>query len=217
MELRYQSIITDLLRKPWPERIRLLRIFNVKYIVSSRELDKNPELTDDVVKVNEYVYRLKDYLPRAWIVSHVVPFRKGTPEELAEPSFDPYHMVLSKGPVPSTSIGSYYQPVPSLRYEGGGRIHMEVSARKKGFLVLSESSYPGWRVFVDGKEKECLWLNLLFQGVEIDSGKHDVDFVFRPEGFAVFVMISAVSLFLFFAGFAVFALRKNKCLPFRKG
>jgi hypothetical protein len=217
MELRYQSIITDLLTKPWPERIRLLRLFNVKYIVSSSELDKNPELADDVAKVNGYVYRVKDYLPRAWIVSHVVPFKKGTPEELAEPSFDPYHMVLAKKPGTETSLEPYYEPVDSLRYEEGGRIHIEVSARKKGFLVLSESSYPGWRVFVDGREKECLWLNLLFQGVEIDSGRHDIDFVFRPKGFAIFALISAVSLFLFFVGFIVFGLRKNNRFPFRKG
>ena len=87
--------------------------------------------------------------------------------------------------------------IENIKYEQNNKIHVELTAEMPGVLVLSESSYPGWQVFVNGKEKECLWLNLLFQGVEIEKGKHEIDFIYRPKHFSLFSAISLVSLVLF--------------------
>jgi uncharacterized membrane protein YfhO len=75
-----------------------------------------------------------------------------------------------------------------------------VTSEREGILVLSESSFPGWRVFVNGKEKECLWLDLLFQGVEIEKGKSTIEFRFRPTGFRLYGFVSLASFLLFLGG-----------------
>ncbi|MFC1532329.1 YfhO family protein [Thermodesulfobacteriota bacterium] len=102
---------------------------------------------------------------------------------------------------------------PFISYKQNNRIHIELTAESPGILVLSESSYPGWQVFVDGEEKECLWLNLLFQGVEVEKGKHNIEFVYRPKYFSLFSTISLVSLiiFVFIWFYYSLSVRKKVC------
>ncbi|MFH1481210.1 MAG: hypothetical protein ABIG67_08070 [Pseudomonadota bacterium] len=197
LELRYQYVISEILQRPWKERIRFLRLANVKYIISAQSLDKKPEIKDQVSKINALVYRIKDVLPRAWIIGELKPIIKGTWEDIIDPSFDPSSSALAKGPL----VDRYKQPfsgqIEKIRYEENGRIRIRLTTGRPGVLVLAESSYPGWKVFVDGKERECLWLDLLFQGVEVQSGTHMVDFVYRPKHFKLYLIIASVSTLLF--------------------
>jgi len=84
---------------------------------------------------------------------------------------DPSTQVIAGGSIPKTSHAGFFKEVDSLRYEKDGRIRIRVTSHRPGVLVLSESSYPGWQVIADGQKKECLSLNLLFQGVELPSGQ----------------------------------------------
>jgi hypothetical protein len=197
LELRYQHLITELLLEPWSSRIHFLRLANTKYIITSQKLDQREELKNCVEKVNALVYKIKDYCPRAWLVGKLHPLKKGTGHELINESFDPKTSALSNSPIAASYGTPFFREIDHIAYSGSGRIHIELFAEEPSVLVLSESSYPGWRVFVDGEERECLWLNLLFQGVEVGPGKHDVEFVFRPKHFYVFVLVSLLSLALY--------------------
>ena len=197
LELRYQYLITELLLKPWSEKIRFLKLANVKYIISSENLDKKPELKGQIEKINGLVYRVKDFLPRAWIVGELNPIITGTIDELMDVSFDPAFSALSKGKIVDRYNRPFFKKIDNIVYDPNGTIHIELTAEAPGILILLESSYPGWQVFVDGQEKECLWLNLLFQGVEIGKGKHQIDFIYRPKYFDLFILISLISLLIF--------------------
>ncbi|MFH1481459.1 MAG: hypothetical protein ABIG67_09330 [Pseudomonadota bacterium] len=197
LELRYQYVISEILQRPWVERILFLRLANVKYIISAQSLDEKPEIKDRVSKINALVYRIKDFLPRAWVVGQLKPIIRGTWDEIINPSFDPSSSALAKGPL----IDRYKQPfsgkIETISYEDSGRILIQLTTERPGVLVLSESSYPGWKVFVDGKERKCLWLDLLFQGVEVESGTHIVDFVYLPKHFNLYLIIAFASTLLF--------------------
>ena len=216
LELRYQYLITELLKKPWRERIRFLRLANVKYIISREPLDSLPELKGEVERVSPLVFRLKDTLPRAWIVGALAPLRKGLVEELVTGPFDPRNSALARGKI----LSRYKQPgkesIGEIRYENGDYIRIRVSPRRPGVLVLSESAYPGWRVFVDGRERKCLWLDLLFQGVEISPGSHRVEFIYRPEHLGIYMIISLISLTVFLVSWAWVLLRPDKRQPHRQ-
>jgi len=198
LELRYQYIIIEILGKSWAEKMRFLRLANVKYIISSKDLSNIPEIKGQIEKVNPIVYKIKNYLPRAWIVGQLQPIKNGTIDELLEDSFDPRNSAIAKGEILSRYDLPYFDGIKNISYERNNKIHIEVTTETPGILVLSESSYPGWRVFVDGKERECLWLNLLFQGVEIEEGNHQIDFIYHPKYFNLFFLISIVSLTAFF-------------------
>jgi hypothetical protein len=196
MELRYQYLITEILEKPWSEKIRFLRLSNVKYIVSSKQLDKDPELTDQVERINPLLYRLKKYAPRAWIVGNLQPIEKGSVDELLKNSFDPFNSAITRGEIVSKYNKPFFSNIENISYDNN-RIHIELTTKTPAILVLSESSYPGWSVIVDGEKRECLWLNLLFQGVEIRTGRHKIDFVFQPKSFNSFLLITMISLAVF--------------------
>ena len=198
LELRYQYLITEILLRPWPERIRFLRLANVKYIFTSQDLAQHRELKDVVEKVSPLVYRLKEPLPRAWLVGRVHPLAKGTVETLLQTSFDPVTSAHGRPQLARKYKRPFFQNVDNIQYGHGGQIEIEVTAQEPSVLLLTEAAYPGWRVYVDGVERPCLWLNLLFQGVEVEKGKHHIRFVFRPKGFNLYLAVTFISLGLFF-------------------
>jgi hypothetical protein len=197
LELRYQYIITEILQKPWEDKIDFLKMANVKYVISSRDLSEIHALRNKIEKMNTHVYRIKDFLPRAWITGKLQPIRKGTLDELVKPDFDYVKSAITKSGLTGEYNTPYFKEVSEIKYSND-RIEITVDSEEPGILILTESSYPGWKVFVDGKGKKCLWLNLLFQGVEIEEGKHRVEFIYKPEYFHLFIAISLTSTFLFF-------------------
>lgn len=66
-----------------------------------------------------------------------------------------------------------------------------IRASGPGLLVLSETSYPGWTVWVDGRRQKLLSPGGILRGVELSPGEHRVLFLFRPTS-----LYLGVSLFL---------------------
>ncbi|PKN29835.1 MAG: hypothetical protein CVU64_06095 [Deltaproteobacteria bacterium HGW-Deltaproteobacteria-21] len=194
MELKYQYFITELLDLPWKERIRFLKLANVKYIVSPKPLDQLSELKGEVERVNDVVYRIKNPMPRAWIVGKLQPVRTGTIDELVNGSVDFSTTALTKGRIIERHNRSFFNEAGRPEYHPG-RIRIEVTTDEAAILVVSEAAYPGWKVWMDGKEVDGLWLNLLFQGVELPAGRHEIEFVFRPLYFFASLTVSALTFF----------------------
>jgi hypothetical protein len=211
LELRYQHLITELLHEPWSSRIHFLRLANTKYIITRDELHRVAALKNCVERVNGLVFKIKDTCPRAWLVGKVHLLEEGTGRELINGSFQPKTTALSNSSIAHKYFTPFFGEVDHVTYSGSGRIRIELFAENPSVLVLSESSYPGWRVFVDGEERECLWLNLLFQGVEVGPGKHEVEFVFTPKYFCSFALVSLISLvfYIFLCARAVSVFRKK--------
>lgn len=199
LELRYQHQIAEILSKPWREKIGFLQLANVKYIVSQERLDRDPDLEGKVKKINGLVYRLINPLPRAWIVGQLLSAKRGTIKELTDGSFNPFSSALGSGRIETRYDTPFFRNVDQIVYQKNGEIHIEVQTEKPGMLIVSESSHPGWKVYMDGEEKECLRLDLLFQGVGMGPGKHDIVFKFRPKHFNLFLFISLISLILLFS------------------
>jgi len=209
LELRYQHQITEILSKPWKEKIHFLKLANVKYIISQDRLDRMPTLKDEVERINGLLYRIKNFLPRVWIVGNVKKVEKGTVDELTNGFFNPSESALGQKKIAQQPNLPFFRNVDRIVYKKNGEIHIEVQIEKPGVLVVSESSYPGWAVYVDGEEKDCLWLDLLFQGVEITPGSHDIVFKFRPKHLNLFLFISLLSLVFLFSAWA-FLMVKNR-------
>jgi hypothetical protein len=59
-------------------------------------------------------------------------------------------------------------------------IDVDVQLPAAGFLVLSESHYPGWQATVDGHPAPIMRANYAFRAVPLPSGAHIVRLRFRP-------------------------------------
>ncbi len=79
---------------------------------------------------------------------------------------------------------------------GDTRVVCEVEAKQPGYLVLLDSYYPGWRVYRDDKEVEILRANYAFRAVAVESGKHRVEFLYRPRSFYAGLGITSLTMLL---------------------
>ena len=52
-----------------------------------------------------------------------------------------------------------------------------------GWVVISDTKWPGWRAYIDGKRVETHYANHAFIGVFVPKGKHHLRVVFHPESF----------------------------------
>jgi uncharacterized membrane protein YfhO len=95
--------------------------------------------------------------------------------------FDSHPLALGPEEIATRHKISYYQEVDKIEYDNPNRIRMEVIAAQGGVVVLSEASYPGWRVTVNGKPANVIRLNYLLQGVEVDSGRQQIQFEYQPH------------------------------------
>jgi Bacterial membrane protein YfhO len=58
-----------------------------------------------------------------------------------------------------------------------------INAPSDGLVVLNEANYPGWLVFVDGKQKRDITVDGLLRGVYVSKGQHQLQWRYRPPGF----------------------------------
>jgi len=74
-------------------------------------------------------------------------------------------------------------------------------------LVLNDSDYPGWKVYVDGRRSRWITANYLFRGVLLQPGRRLVRFAYEPASFTAGATISGAGL-LGLAGFIVWRRRR---------
>lgn len=80
-----------------------------------------------------------------------------------------------------------------------GPNRVALTAEGPGRLVLSEMIYPGWQVRVDGAPAAAETVYGLLRAVDLPSGQHQVEWVFRPTSLYLGAAISALALALWSA------------------
>jgi len=81
-------------------------------------------------------------------------------------------------------------PVKIIRDEPGS---LTAETTAGGTLVFSESYYPGWRAWVDGRPESIKVFENVFSSVEIPTGKHEVRFAYRPLSFMIGLAITLLT------------------------
>ncbi len=89
-------------------------------------------------------------------------------------------------------------------------VTVKARIEQDGFLVLSDTYFPGWRVFVDGKEDKIYRTDYLIRSVYLPRGSYEVKFVYDPLPFRVGLLISLVSV-LSIIGFVGYRLVRSLC------
>lgn len=81
---------------------------------------------------------------------------------------------------------------------------LEIEAKGKGrsLLVSSEASYPGWKAYVNGKEKSVVTVNHYFRGVVLEDGESQVVITYEPSTIklGIFSALLACGAWLFCFG-----------------
>jgi hypothetical protein len=129
------------------------------------------------------VYENKQVLPHAYTVHtvHVVNGEGAALSALGSPDFAPAREVIledTRAPIPSSSSNDA-SGVRMVDYSPM-RITLDASMQADGYLVLSDTNYPGWKCEVDGMIVPIYQANYLFRAVYLPTGNHKVTFYFEP-------------------------------------
>jgi hypothetical protein len=151
------------------------------------------------------IYLNHDALSRVFLVhgAQAVPDDKEAMSLLREPDFDPGAQVLlaSEQVVAGPALTTGSDRAELLTYDNC-RVLVETESAADGYLVLTDSWYPGWHVRVDGRETPLLRADLIFRAVYLPAGEHTVEFVYAPQSFRTGLWISAAAL-LVLGGFCM--------------
>jgi hypothetical protein len=138
------------------------------------------------------VFENPHVLPRAFIVYQAqVP----TDEPAALLKLDPRQSAIldrAPDPKPISDLRQYKPAVMTVAERH--RIVIEAETPVPGVLVVSETWYPGWRAFVDGKEVPLLRADYAFRGVALAPGKHVVEMRFSSRPTAIGLSLSTLGL-----------------------
>ncbi len=164
------------------EDIRL-DLYNVKY-------DLNTEYG------YQDLFERSGYLPRAKIYyNYLVEKDKEKVLGILNSGELDYENIIILDKVPSMFNLKYYEEgLVNIKEYSENSIYLETFSRQEGILFLSEHFYPGWKAYVDNKEKRVLKAFGAFRAVVIPAGFHKVKFVFRPDSFVKGKNISIVTL-----------------------
>jgi len=166
-------------------------------------------LQDDTAEL--YMYLNSNYLPRAYVVPNalVIKDEKSIIDIINSTSFDPRKFAIIEEQIEGNLINKGEFKEAAITYYSPNRITVEVNLSHPGFLVLSETMYPGWNAYENNREYNVLTVNHLFRGLYLNKGNHKIEFVFEPISYKIGLFIS-ISTLLFILVLIIFRLINTK-------
>ena len=178
----------------------------IQYLVDSRPVERGG--LDLVHEGEVLVYRNRAVPPRAYFAAEyrILPRSEEALRFMRSKAFRAgRHVVLAADP-----------PVRPVRSGGDPRIvhyrdevvEIEIAGGGGGVLVLSDTFYPGWRVYTDGREQPVLRANHVFRAVAVPPGTRRVVFRYQPSSFIWGLSISGAAALVWVA--LAWGLRRHK-------
>lgn len=187
-----------------PEMWRpFLNFLNVRYALGSTDAEPAPGWKIVAQDRQSRLLENTNVLPRAYVPRRIDYARNGSAvvaamakeTDFAErawitaPHYNPHEIHNGPGTVVTRRTGfSVYD--------------MDVTMDLDGWVVVSESHWPGWRAYIDGRRVNTLDANHAFIGIFVPKGTHRVRLMYRPEAFTRgrnITIATALALIAFFA------------------
>ena len=190
---------------------RFLALSSIKYLVSHSEYGSGGERAFNLRKIyagEALVYEVADVLPRAVLFSSV----EVLPDDvilarLKDSAFNPHERALisRESLAADSDLSALTGRAPAVTSAAriaqyrSQYVAIEAETSAPALLLLNDTNYPGWQVYVNGQPARMLIANYLFRGVLVPVGKSTVEFKYQPRSFWVGSGVS-------FAAFAIIAM-----------
>jgi hypothetical protein len=179
------------------KNIKMINMVNAKYLADMKpigipglRLEKKSQYYYGTL----YLYENPHVLPRAYLVGsyRLVKSQKEALSAMAEKNFDPKKFIVLEEK-PEVEGGQKYKGAKIISCQPM-EVLLEAELNKPGFLFLSDTYYPGWKAYADGREVKIYRANYMFRAVALEKGKHLVRFVYDPLSFKLGLSISVITL-----------------------
>ena len=200
--------------KDLPVNWNILKILNVKYIISQQQLNnENLTLVNADQKNNLFVYFFNNHLPRGFFVDDYVIIKNEIERinTINSREFYPERTAIIEAEIPEqvdkpdSSYSSLVEFTPNLS-------KFEVYTNKQALFVISEVDYPpGWKYYLDGNLKEGIYkTDHAIQSVVVPKGEHTVELRFEPDSYHKNLKLSYASISIIYLIIAVSLVIENK-------
>lgn len=181
----YQNLLNNL---------KYYSLLSVKYVVTPKSII----LPLPLVYTKEVkVYENPHYFPRVFVVRDVLYVQDWqTAQNLLDKIDLRKTAVLEKSLTLNSPTSLNLREFSYIKEYKPSKVLIETQLDKPGLLILTDVFYPGWRVYVDGKEEEILRVDGLLRGVYLKEGKHEVVFSYRPLSFIWGCVGAGISLLI---------------------
>jgi hypothetical protein len=201
-----QYISTDSLN------LRLLGLWDVKYIIVGKRTIISPNLRFLYAADNLRIFENLQCKPKAYFVYSevIVKDENEAVKQLLRSDFDGSTALFTKDDAP-TDFEIYSKGENTIHFDKSENEEVMITAQTdtKGIFILTDTYYPGWKCYVNGKETPIYRVNYCMRGILLEAGKSHIVFKFEPVVFTVGASISGGSLLLLCASF-VFLRFKRK-------
>jgi hypothetical protein len=167
---------------------------------------------EDLLKENTIkLYRNKNPLPRGWLVKDFrvldskeilskLNGREFHPDREVLLEEDPRHPIAfpkrgGGGEMEGIKhAGEPHRGLAKILFESNNKLKLHVGAAENTFLVLSDTFFPGWKAYVNGKEEKIYRANYAFRAIPLMAGTHEVEFIYDPLSFRVGAIITFLTI-----------------------
>jgi len=178
-------------------RSPVIALMNIQYVLSRERLARDQLAGSPFRETAEIpgsiVYQNGAVLPRFFLVRRTrgAQSLEQAAALLKAPDFDPAREAIVEG-APGLEGGGSASAVAVVKY-GPLEVNLSVETGTPAYLVTSETQYPGWRAYVDGKPQTIFYTNVAFRGLPVPAGRHSVEMRFETPLFWSVAAVSAVA------------------------
>ena len=181
---------------------RFFDISNLRYLMSSYEIEDHDFLFINKMTLNDknlYLYEYKEVSGRAVLYGKTINVRndKEIIENLINTNVDLRKELIILNDIRKPGFGKDGPAghVELVSYEPN-KVVLTSETDRDAFLYLSDTYYPGWRAYVDGKRTKVYRANLAFRAIEVPVGRHTVVFKYVPMSFYVGLVLTLLGIVL---------------------
>ena len=189
-----------------------LEIGGVRYLISSKKIEglkeiERVELSKEIV----YLYEIEGAKRTAFFGK--VRWARNEEEAqsiLLDPKFNHRSELVIEGRGEGVPLsGELIKGDLKILKDEPGRVLIDVDTPQDGFLYLSDTFFPGWKAYVDGKKAEIRKANIAFRAVFVEKGHHTVELIYSPASFWLGLVISVFGILT-----SIYVLRSKRRLLF---
>ncbi len=150
-----------------------------------------------VYRTNEVaIFENADALPRAFIVHRAeIVGDDAVLQRMRQPDFDPRAQIfLADGAAAMNGGAPRADERAQIVAYQNERVVLEVHASAEGYVVLTDTWFPGWIARVDGIETPIARADYIFRAVRVSAGAHRIEFEYQPVSLVVGAGVSVAGL-----------------------
>ena len=189
----------------------LMDLYGVKYVISVTPIEEDPRFEliysrleglpgrrEDLLKENTVkLYRHHNCLPRAWLVKdfRVLDSNMILATMITKEFHPDREVLLEEDPKwGKESFPSAFPNKLGFISASNNQLRLLVQANENSLLVLSDTYFPGWKAFIDGRETKIYRANYTFRAIPLNAGTHRVEFVYDPLSFKLGAVVTLMGI-----------------------